>query len=73
MSGYCWIVGECVGCGNLIHFNPNRVPSIRVNGEREPLCRSYFNKWNLFHRVSKGLPDYPLDPNAYKPEPEENL
>ena len=71
MSGYCFVIGSCVACGVPLNFNPNRVPSIRVNGEREPLCRGCFAQWNTIHRTSKGLEPIALDPQAYSPEPEE--
>lgn len=60
--------GECVACHRPLVFNPNFVPSIRVNGEREPLCEACFTRWNLIHRVSQGLEPLPLHPNAYEPE-----
>ena len=64
----CWASGPCVACGVLIPiFNPVCVPSIRVNGEREPLCRTCFERWNQIHRTSKGLEPLPLNPNAYQP------
>lgn len=47
--------------------NPARVPSIRVNGSKEAICRSCFDRWNTIHRTSKGLPPVELDANAYEP------
>jgi len=61
---YC----HCAGCGRPLSCNPNRVPSIRVKGEREPICRSCFVRWNEVHRVSKGLERVKLLPGAYEPE-----
>lgn len=69
MSAYVIVLGSCVACGTPIRFNPSFVPSIRVNGEREPLCRACFNAWNGIHRASEGLPLVPLHPAAYEPEP----
>ena len=63
--------GRCAGCGVLLSFNPERVPSIRIDGAREPLCRSCHSEWNRIHRTSKGLDPVPIDPMAYEPEPEE--
>lgn len=52
---FCFVVGNCCSCGVLITFNPVRVPSLTVNGSREPLCRTCFGRWNEIHRTSKGL------------------
>ena len=69
MSGYMMVHGCCVACRALISFNPNKVPSIRVKGNREPLCRGCFAKWNKIHRTDKGLEPLPIHPEAYEPEP----
>ena len=69
MSGYVFVHGPCVACGILISYSPSHVPSIRVNGEREPLCRGCFAEWNRIHRTSKGLPALKIHPDAYNPEP----
>jgi len=68
MSGYMIVHGSCVGCNAFIAFNPEWVPSIRVNNKREPLCRACHSKWNEIHRTSKGLKPVALHPQAYKPE-----
>lgn len=65
MLGY----GRCVGCGILFAFNPLRVPSIRIEGEREPICLACVRKANP-RRAKNGLaPIVPL-PGAYEAEPE---
>jgi hypothetical protein len=33
-------MGNCVNCGRVFSFNPVRVPSIVVNGAREPVCEA---------------------------------
>jgi len=68
MSGYMFVIGNCIACGTLITFNPEHVPSIRVKGSREPLCRACFAKWNEIHRTSKGIEAISLHPDAYEPE-----
>ena len=73
MSGYAFMVGACVNCGVPLTYSPTHVPSIRVDGVRQPLCRGCAAEWNRIHRTSKGLPEVPVHPNAYEPEPEENL
>ena len=60
--------GACVNCGTFISFNPNHVPSLTVNGQREPLCRSCHARWNEIHRTAKGLPVISPHPQAYEPE-----
>jgi hypothetical protein len=70
MTGYYWAIGHCINCGNMISFNPDYVPSIRVDGEKEPLCRGCAQKWNQIHRISKGLEPVSIHPQAYQPQPE---
>jgi hypothetical protein len=60
--------GHCIVCKARISFNIDHVPALRVNGEREPLCRSCHEKWNKIHRTSKGLDPVPLHPEAYAPQ-----
>lgn len=64
---FLFVFGTCVACRTPITFNPDKVPSIRVNGEREPLCLSCHGRWNQIHRVSKGLKPIPVEPDAYEP------
>ena len=33
---YYLVFALCIGCGNLFGFNPQKVPSIRVDGVRQP-------------------------------------
>jgi hypothetical protein len=47
--GYALMFGQCVACKLMISFNPHAVPSIVVNGKREPLCRSCAERWNELH------------------------
>jgi len=54
-------------CGRRFTFNAERVPSITVNGAREPFCRACVDEVNP-RRVAAGLdPIIPL-PGAYDPE-----
>lgn len=64
--GYALLHDVCVNCRTPIVCNPVRVPSLRINGERKPLCKACFNKWNEIHRTSQGLPPMPLHPDAYR-------
>lgn len=65
---YMSVIADCIACGRKISCNPNFVPSIRVNGIKEPLCKNCFKRWNEIHRVSKGLEPIPLHPEAYESE-----
>jgi len=65
---YMWVIGDCINCGTMINFNPNHVPSLIIDGVREPLCEKCFDRWNEIHRISKDYGPVPLHPNAYKPE-----
>lgn len=72
-NGYVIIHCECVACRIPIAVNPNYCPSLRINGERKPLCPACHAKWNQIHRISKGLAPIPLHPEAYAPLPESEL
>ncbi len=63
--GYMITTSNCVACNSLITFNPDHVPSLVVNGQREPLCRSCHGRWNEIHRTSKGLEPIPIHAEAY--------
>ncbi len=65
--GAMFCMGACINCEAIITFNPHHVPSLTINGSREPLCRGCFNRWNEIHRTSKGLDPVPLHPEAYEP------
>lgn len=65
MSGYIFVMGHCIACKALITFNPNLVPSIRVDGEKEPLCRACAERWRKIHN----RPDVVIHPDAYEAGP----
>jgi len=50
----------------MFTFNPDLVPSIRVTGFREPVCRSCVEEVNPV-RVAKGLDPIQILPGAYDP------
>ena len=35
---YVVVSSPCVNCGRIFSYNPHRVPSIVVDGNREPVC-----------------------------------
>jgi hypothetical protein len=62
-----YVLGECIGCHRVFTFNADRVPSLTVNGTREPICIDCVHRVNP-RRVANGLaPIVPL-PGAYEPE-----
>jgi len=68
---YSLIHGHCAGCQNLISFNADHVPSITVDGQREPLCEDCHSRWNQIHRIDQGLEPIALHPQAYAPKEEQ--
>jgi hypothetical protein len=72
MGGYTFMMGICYGCGKTFIFNPHKVPSIRVEGEREPVCRECMVIVNRIRAEHKMEP-IPVHPDAYEPIPEEEL
>lgn len=63
---FVFVVGQCVFCHRVMSFNPLRVPSIPINGKREPMCINCHTKANEI-RVGKGLEPWPEPfPDAYE-------
>jgi hypothetical protein len=58
------VLGPCIGCRELFSFHPNLVPSVRVNGVREPICRACVTRANP-DRLARGLPPIAVLPGAY--------
>ena len=63
---YMTCTSHCVGCGELISYNPSRVPSIRVNGEKQALCLECATKINQ-NRIKAGMDACFIPPDAYEP------
>ena len=63
--GYVFGYSACAKCGLLFSYNPRRVPSVRVNGVREPLCRHCIDRNNL-KLIEKGLQPFEPLPGAYE-------
>jgi hypothetical protein len=70
--GYAYCTSLCFGCGQLFSFNPVRVPSIRVRGNREPVCETCVARVNP-ERIKNGLAPIVPHPDAYQPCNEEEL
>jgi hypothetical protein len=62
--GYALASSTCFGCGRLFSYNPVRVPSVRVNGSREPICADCVALANP-RRIANGLDPIVPHPEAY--------
>jgi len=62
--GFALCYSTCFGCGRPFGYNPMRVPSVRVNGEREPICRDCVERANPA-RIANGLDPIVPAPDAY--------
>jgi hypothetical protein len=65
--GWEIVMGECCVCHRVFGFNPHRVPSVRVNGNREPVCRACVEQANVIRKAG-GLDELQILPGAYDPE-----
>ena len=70
--GYAFAMSHCIGCKQPFSYNPHKVPSIRVEGVREPICRACVDAANP-HRIAGGLLPIIIEPGAYEAMPEEEL
>ena len=70
--GYAIVTGKCFGCQEFISYNPHRVPSIRVNGVRQALCRDCV-KIVQGNQERAGEPITEIHPQAYEPIHESEL
>lgn len=70
--GFITCTSACIGCRRLFSYNPMRVPSIRIDGVREPICQACVDRINP-RRIANGLdPIVPL-PGAYEPADESEV
>ena len=70
--GYAFCMGPCIGCGKLFTFNPLRVPSVPIHGDRKPICADCVARVNP-KRIANGLPPIVPFPDAYAPCEESEL
>jgi hypothetical protein len=70
--GYAVCMGPCIGCRRPFGFNPLRVPSVVIEGERRPICRACVERVNP-QRLANGLPPIVPLPDAYEPVDESEL
>jgi hypothetical protein len=69
---YVSMYAPCLRCGRHFHFNPLRVPSMVVDGKREPLCRSCV-EWANPIRAAKGLPVWTIHADSYDAVDEQEI
>jgi hypothetical protein len=60
--GYAIMIGQCCACQRVVEFNPHAVPSLRINGVKQPLCLNCANRWNELHPENAR----PIREDAYK-------
>ena len=70
--GYALIYGPCFGCKRLFTYNPHKVPSLRWEGVRQPICLTCIQEANL-KRAIAGIPPLEVHPDAYEPCEESEL
>ena len=64
MMGFAQCFGVCIICQNPFAFNPVRVPSVRVSGERQPICESCVERGNVL-RAERGMEPIQVHADAY--------
>lgn len=65
--GYMMAMGPCIGCNGLFSYNPNKVPSVTVNGSRKAICLSCVEAVNP-ERIKNGLAPIVPAKDAYAGE-----
>lgn len=63
--GFVTCITNCVNCHNPFGCNPNLVPSIRVNGVREAVCRNCIETANV-QRKEMGMEPFEIRDGAYE-------
>lgn len=64
VTGYMAATGPCWSCKRLFTFDPDKVPSIVVEGVKQPLCRSCVDRANALRKENGNPLIHPL-PGAY--------
>jgi hypothetical protein len=70
--GYTLAIAPCLWCRRPFGFNPMKVPSIKINETKEPICEGCFDMLNQM-RKEKGLPLWERLPDAYDACEEDEL
>jgi len=63
--GFVIATAACIGCNKFFTFNPHKVPSVRIQGRREPVCRACIEAANP-ERIKNGLDPVKILPGAYE-------
>jgi len=63
--GFVFVTSPCIGCGRLFSYNPMRVPSVRIDNDRKPICAICVARANP-EREKNGLPPILVLPGAYE-------
>ena len=66
LMAFLEVVGPCCVCQTVISCNPEFVPSVRIDGERQQVCEPCFRFLNN-RRIENGLQPVKLHPEAYEP------
>lgn len=80
MSAVVFAFGPCFACKQGFMFNPDLVPSIRVDatghpdpaGEKEPVCKSCIERANV-QRKAAGVALHVIMPGAYEAVPVDEI
>ena len=70
--GVALLISACVSCRKVFGYHPHKVPSITIQGKREPICRACVLNANP-QRRELGLPEIEILPGAYDGCPESEL
>ena len=69
---YALMLAQCPVCKNGFACNPLRVPSLRINGEKEGICKDCF-EFRQQYREANDLPRETYAADAYSPVNAEEL
>jgi hypothetical protein len=70
--GYVQAVSGCAACGKPFSYSITKVPSVVVNGSREPICRECVERANPI-REERGLARIEILPGAYEADDENEV
>ena len=70
--GYVMATSPCIGCQRVFSYNPMRVPSITIAGDRKPICQICVTRANPM-RKANGLEPIVPAPDAYDACEEDEL
>ena len=59
--GYMLLIATCCNCKGTFTCNPDLVPSLKINGVKEPLCRPCTERWEVIHNQTGTI-----KPGAYE-------